>query len=715
MTISKQILNLKNILKIHPKVSNALKTKSPIVALESTILTHGLPYPENYNMIRNIQNIALEYNVVPATIALQQEQKQNAQEGQNKIIVGFDNDDDLLHDLCIANNENRVKKVTTRELPFFLSSSYGNSNNTMWGGTTVASTMHIASLVGISTFVTGGTGGVHRRINNESIADISSDLLELSRTPVLVISAGIKSILDIKQTIETLETLSVPVGVYKHDKFPAFFSKNSNVTSPYIFNNIKDIANSFIYQNEVLNMNCGMLLAVPPPISDANDEMIEYAIQDALKSCHVEQGKDVTPYILKKVNEITKGNSLKNNLELIYNNVHIGAQIAIEISNIQKQQGKDDKCNTVITSTYSSNPTKTCTTDTNPKVIIMGGSVIDIIAKPKTGKTLLQSTSNPGICVESDGGVGRNIHEVISRLGTKTSLYSAIGNDTRGHGILSRLHTLPNSMLSIADNNTIQVIDKLHTATYVAILKEDGDLNTAIADMDIMDNIPIPDEKTIKECKMLILDANPSIENLIHVANIANKYDIPVFLEPTSIPKAKIISNYDNLLCNITYASPNFDELLALLNIDTDNNSPNKEFAIKYVVKLAKKLLIKMKKEKAYLLITLGEDGVLYVSKKQSNSSPTTTDADNPTYYEFETVHVKPKNEDIITNHNNNNNTVNFTGAGDTFTGAFTHAIINNDNNNIEDSIHFAMKAANISIKCVDSAISPELDHLKLE
>ena len=215
-------------LEIYAPVRQALAENKPVVALESTILSHGMPYPDNVQLAQTLAAILRDRGVEPATIALR----------NGTCHVGLSVDD--VNDLAQARAENRVVKCSSREIPLFLAKhtsqkqqqqqQQDSDNKPQWGATTVASTMRIAHLAGISTFVTGGIGGVHR--DGENSLDISADLTELGRTPVIVVSAGIKSILDIARTLEVLETNAVPVVSYQTDEFPAFFSPHSGVTSP---------------------------------------------------------------------------------------------------------------------------------------------------------------------------------------------------------------------------------------------------------------------------------------------------------------------------------------------------------------------------------------------------------------------------------------------------------------------------------------------------
>ena len=199
--------------KVLPEVARALETGRPVVALESTIVAHGMPYPQNIELAKEVSSILRERGVIPATIAVK----------DGIFRAGLEQDE--LENLAKAGEENRAIKCSSRDLPLMASNittQQSSDETVQWGATTVAATMRLAHAANINTFVTGGTGGVHR--GGELSLDISTDLIELSRTPVIVVSAGVKSILDVKRTLEVLETFGVPVGAWQSDEFPAFFS-----------------------------------------------------------------------------------------------------------------------------------------------------------------------------------------------------------------------------------------------------------------------------------------------------------------------------------------------------------------------------------------------------------------------------------------------------------------------------------------------------------
>lgn len=268
-------------------------------------------------------------------------------------------------------------------------------------------------MAGIKTFVTGGSGGVHR--GSENTMDISADLTELSRTPVCCICAGIKSILDIEKTLEVLETMSVPTLVWKSDKMPAFYSgSRSDISAPSVIQSASEVADMYWWMRS-LDLNSGMLLAVPS-ISDSNknvksqedgekiENAIEHALQESFEKAKELKGRDITPYLLRRVAELTGGLSLKRNIELVKNNAEVGAEVAIEIARRDKTRGDVN----VFSSDFTVNDEKKKNDRIN-KVIVCGGAVIDLVAKPSSSSSLLSFTSNPGICTESKGGVGRNI------------------------------------------------------------------------------------------------------------------------------------------------------------------------------------------------------------------------------------------------------------------------------------------------------------------
>jgi len=294
------------------EVRQALTDGTPIVALESTIISHGMPYPQNVEMATEVERIIREGGAVPATIAVLH--------GRPRIGLAGD-------DLELLATSEDVAKVSVRDLPYVLSRG-------LHGATTVAATMRLAALAGIPVFVTGGLGGVHR--GAERTFDISADLTELSNTNVAVVSAGVKSILDIELTLETLETLGVPVVAFGTDEFPAFFSRESGCAAPQRLDTAAELA-ALMDAKWRFGLSGGVAIVNPIPVDDEipADE-IGVIIQQALADMDALgiKGKEATPYLLGRIVEITEGASLTANIALVNNNARLGAQVAREYAGL---------------------------------------------------------------------------------------------------------------------------------------------------------------------------------------------------------------------------------------------------------------------------------------------------------------------------------------------------------------------------------------------
>lgn len=293
------------------EVADALATKKPVVALESTIISHGLPYPENLETARDLEQTIRNRGAVPATIAVI--------DGVAK--AGLTDDELTL----LSTPTSEILKLSRRDLPF----AFSQNRN---GATTVAATMVIAAAAGIQIFATGGIGGVHR--GAEQSFDISADLTELARSDVAVICAGPKAILDIPATVEYLETLGVPVIGYHCDMMPAFWSRQSEVEVTYRMDTASEIAE--LCRHKWGNgLSGGVLIANPVPEADeiASSD-IEQAISQALAGAQKDgvSGKQLTPYLLEHIRHITDGASLKSNKALVQNNAELAADIAIAMA-----------------------------------------------------------------------------------------------------------------------------------------------------------------------------------------------------------------------------------------------------------------------------------------------------------------------------------------------------------------------------------------------
>ena len=302
-------------LDINEEVKTALKENKPIVALESTIISHGMPYPENVESALNCEKIIRENNSVPATIAII----------GGKIKIGLNKDE-----LEYMGKTKNIIKVSRRDLPAILSLKKD-------GATTVTTTMIASSLAGIKIFATGGIGGVHRYA--QETFDISADLQELANTKVAVICAGAKSILDISLTKEYLETYGVPVLGYKTENFPGFYTRESGYKVDYKIDNTKDIAN-IIYTKWKLGLKGGVVICNPIPEEYAMDRnYIDKIIDETVKEAKDKKikGKEVTPFVLAKLHSVTKNKSLNANKELVYNNCKVASLIANDYSKLERE------------------------------------------------------------------------------------------------------------------------------------------------------------------------------------------------------------------------------------------------------------------------------------------------------------------------------------------------------------------------------------------
>ncbi|HDK7160111.1 TPA: pseudouridine-5'-phosphate glycosidase [Clostridium botulinum] len=306
---------LEKYLEISKEVSEALKENKPVVALESTIISHGMPYPKNAETALNVEKIIRDKGAIPATIAIL----------NGKLKVGLTKDEIEY----LGKKGKEVVKTSRRDIPFILAKKLD-------GATTVASTMIVANLAGIKVFGTGGIGGVHR--GAQESFDISADLQELANTNVAVVCAGAKSILDIGLTLEYLETQGVPVVGFGTEELPAFYTRKSGFKVDYKVDTAKELAEALKAKWD-LGLKGGMVIGNPIPEEYQMDyDTITKAINDAVKEAEEKgiKGKESTPFLLAKVKDITKGKSLEANIQLVYNNVAVASDLAIELSKLNK-------------------------------------------------------------------------------------------------------------------------------------------------------------------------------------------------------------------------------------------------------------------------------------------------------------------------------------------------------------------------------------------
>ena len=305
-------IDLKQFMDITPEIEEAVRTGKPVVALESTILSHGMPYPENLGFAREVEKIIRAEGAVPATMAII----------DGRLKAGL-TEEELVR-MCEAKG---VLKVSRRDLPIAAAKR-------LTGATTVATTMILANLAGVHVFATGGIGGVHR--GGEDSMDISADLQELAHTPVAVVCAGAKMILDIGRTLEYLETMGVPVLGLDTDDFPAFYCRKSGFGVDYNAKTPADVA-AIAKAKWDMGLGGGLLIGNPVPEAYAMDfDAMSATIDRALAMAEEAgvKGKNITPFLLAHIVELTGGDSLKTNIQLAFNNARAAARIAVELAKL---------------------------------------------------------------------------------------------------------------------------------------------------------------------------------------------------------------------------------------------------------------------------------------------------------------------------------------------------------------------------------------------
>lgn len=299
-------------IKIYGEVKDAIENNIPVVALESTMISHGMPYPENIETVGAVDKIIKSFGAIPATIAII----------NGKIKIGLSTDELEM----LAKNKD-VIKTSARDIPYVMARGLN-------GATTVAATMLISSFVKIKVFSTGGIGSVRKGRFTEM--DISADLMQLTKNNLAVVCSGAKAVLDINPTLEVLETLGIPVIGYQTTNFPGFYIRKSGFRTAYSFDNIDDMANSIKLKWD-MGLNGGVVIANPIPEEYELDEnMINSAIEYAVKDAEAKKisGKELTPYLLSTLNDVTNGKSLKASMELIKNNASLAAKLSIELEKL---------------------------------------------------------------------------------------------------------------------------------------------------------------------------------------------------------------------------------------------------------------------------------------------------------------------------------------------------------------------------------------------
>ncbi len=306
-------MSLEQFLDVAPEVAEAVKNNKPVVALESTIISHGMPYPQNVETALNVEKVIRDNGAIPATTAII----------GGRLKAGLSKDEIEY----LGKTGQGVTKVSRRDIPVIVAKG-------MDGASTVATTMIIAAMAGVKIFATGGIGGVHR--GAQQTFDISADLEELAHTPVTVVCAGAKAILDLPLTLEYLETQGVPVLGYQTEELPAFYTRKSGLSVDYRIDTPQELA-KVIHVKKELGLQGGILVTNPIPEEYSMDpDTINRAIDQAIEESKQQgiHGKDTTPFLLARVKDITGGDSLDSNIQLVYNNAKVAAQTAVELSKL---------------------------------------------------------------------------------------------------------------------------------------------------------------------------------------------------------------------------------------------------------------------------------------------------------------------------------------------------------------------------------------------
>jgi pseudouridine-5'-phosphate glycosidase/sugar/nucleoside kinase (ribokinase family) len=737
-----------SIFQISDEVREALATGSkPVVALESTIYTHGFPSPQNLELARLLENIVRENGGVPATIAI-----------LNGVArVGLSKLD--LEELLDAKN---VNKVSRRDLAYTLGASG-------YGGTTISGTMILARKAGIKIFATGGLGGVHR--GGENSMDVSADLTELGRTPVAVVASGCKGFLDIQRTLEYLETQGVPVATFADGRnagtrvdFPAFWVRDSGFKSPMTVENTRQAAELVHAQFNELGVDTGILFANPIPTGDAIpkaliNECIEEAVLSAEKAGAA--GKDNTPWVLSKILELTQGKSLVANKSLVSNNVKTGTLIAGELLEIEKSkpapktyksasiQREDTDQITVAADALS---------EVNPlssKIIVAGALAVDFACDyapfDKSSTTPSMHTSNPASISSALGGVGYNVAKAAKLLQGNISFCSMVGNDMAGNMAMEELKAQGFDKSGVFRHGS-----NLRTSQYVAVNDSNRDLVLAMADMGMMEQ-PEPQfherwaslvENT--KPKWVALDANWSADSISQWLDLARKCNARTAFEPVSVAKSKRlfpplqkspdgnVSTYPNHRVDI--ATPCEHELAAMFHAARENGYfdsaewfqvidsfriPASGLRDRLVKATSEELVDQGIPQQAIqllpwvpcMLTTLGRHGVLLTMLIEPDDKRF---SDPKAKYNIVTrgfgsseprlaVYMKLVSPEEVLG---STDIVSVNGAGDTFLGALLAKLATAEEDaSIEDAIQFGQRAAACTLKSKD-AVSHKLPML---
>ncbi|KAJ5721069.1 Pseudouridine-5'-phosphate glycosidase [Penicillium malachiteum] len=551
-------------LKVSEEVRDAIATGKPVVALETTIYTHGFPYPENIALASLLESVVRANGGVPATIGIL----------GGVARVGMSAEE--IVELASTAEKKTALKVSRRDLGYIC--GMGLAGKPIHGGTTISGTMILSQLAGIKIFGTGGLGGVHR--GGENSMDISADLTELGRTPVTVISSGCKSFLDIPRTLEYLETQGVCVGTFADGRegsvdFPAFFTRDSGFRSPRIIQNEAEAA-AIVYAQSKLLVSSGIHFANPVPLeaSVPKPEM-DRIIEEAVRLANVEgyHGSDNTPFVLGKIKELSGGKSVIANRALVESNVKRATRVAVELAKLEEMDRgvaarhmpafpsiprSDQEAPKVQATKLEPTPETVMTPELpdNSDVLVAGSLAIDLscdytpFGDERVQVAPIPHTSNPAIISQSLGGVGHNVALAASYVGSDVLFCSVVADDLSGRAALA---SLEKEGLSTAGIQILPPTSGTRTAQYVCINDAKKDLLVAMADMGIVE---LPEkqldfdgfwEPLVERTKpkWVVVDANWRPEVLAKWASLAQKYGARVAFEPVSTAKSRRLFTRD--------------------------------------------------------------------------------------------------------------------------------------------------------------------------
>ncbi|KAJ5202565.1 hypothetical protein N7449_004644 [Penicillium cf. viridicatum] len=538
--------------KVSEEVRDAIATGKPVVSLETTIYTHGFPYPDNLALAALLESVVRANGGVPATIGILG--------GVAKVGLSAEE----LIELASTAQDKSALKVSRRDLGYIC--GMGMVGKPMYGGTTISGTMILSELAGIKIFGTGGLGGVHR--GGENSMDISADLTELGRTPVTVISSGCKSFLDIPRTLEYLETEGVCVGTFADGRdgpvdFPAFFTRESGIRSPRVIQNEAEAA-AIVYAQSKLPVVSGIHFANPVPLEHSIPKAeMDLVIEEAIRLSHVEgyHGSDNTPFVLAKIKELSGGKSVVANRALVESNVKRATLVAVELAKLEQADlGTGSRYmpsipGVALPSQVEDVPKPAITEAPiapTPKadVVVAGSLAIDLscdytpFGDEPTQVAPVPHTSNPAIIGQSLGGVGHNVAVAANYVGSDVIFCSVVADDLSGRAALS---TLEKEGLSTAGIQVLPATPSTRTAQYIAINDIKKDLLVAMADMGIVE---LPEsqldfdgfwEPLLERTKpnWVVVDANWRPEVMAKWSAVARKHGARVAFEPVSTAKSR--------------------------------------------------------------------------------------------------------------------------------------------------------------------------------